>query len=282
VCHWDQAATSWWLTATCWMPSTSWAPGYTAGRNSGALSRRKVCSATRSPFQIIAGAEATCFNRFAAVGHRRTAAKGDATTLVVRGGPRVAPLFTWARIAGQQAFPIIRQALHRFRGRLAVTRVRWRPQRRARGRRVGLRHGIEACPCCHLGRLWHGIGPRRDPLVPASRLRRRRVLLTSSRPDAHVAIGHGPAPRLAPTGAAVSPPRPPGCLRLPLAAPDRLHDPPASREGPDPDQPRGRGPFKSRLHIEASRPHRADLEGSHPTRLPGLIPERPRRLQANP
>ena len=84
MCQWDQATTSWWHTGLCLIPSTYLVPAYTAGSNSGALSRRKVFSATWSTFQIIAGAESTFFNRFAAVVRRRTAATGDSTTFVVR------------------------------------------------------------------------------------------------------------------------------------------------------------------------------------------------------
>ena len=50
------------------MPSAYVAPAYTAGGNSGTLSRRNVCCATWSSFQMRAVAEATFLNRFAAVG----------------------------------------------------------------------------------------------------------------------------------------------------------------------------------------------------------------------
>lgn len=84
MCKWDQAATSWWLTGLCLIPSTYFAPEYTAGSNAGALSRRKVFSAPWRTFQLIAVAASALLNRFAAVVRNRTAAKGNSITFVVR------------------------------------------------------------------------------------------------------------------------------------------------------------------------------------------------------
>jgi hypothetical protein len=81
---WDQAATSGWLTAVCLMPSTYVAPAYTASSNFGALTYRKVVSATWRTLQLRAVAESTFLNHLAAVVRSRTASKGDSTTLVVR------------------------------------------------------------------------------------------------------------------------------------------------------------------------------------------------------
>jgi hypothetical protein len=66
------------------MPSAYVAPAYTAESKSRALSRRKVCSASWSIFRIMAAAESTFLNGFAAVGRNQTTAKGDSTTFVVR------------------------------------------------------------------------------------------------------------------------------------------------------------------------------------------------------
>ena len=59
-------------------------PSATSPSTSGAFSLRKRLSATIKVFQITATAFSTFLNRFAALVRRRTAAKGDSTTFVVR------------------------------------------------------------------------------------------------------------------------------------------------------------------------------------------------------
>ena len=94
----------------------------------------------------------------------------------------------------------------------------------ARALRVSARHGTEQGPRFRLMLLRYGIQDVCDPVVPAALLGCGRRLFREGRPQAQMAISHGTAPGLHPTGAEIPPHGPPGLFRLPLATLHRQHD----------------------------------------------------------